>query len=95
MSRHERALLLAARRESLVALAELQRRDLAAQWHGLQPALRWMERGWHWWAFARGHAWVVLVPLAIITVARPRWAARLATGLLAVSRLRRVERWLR
>jgi YqjK-like protein len=92
MTRHERALLLAARRESLVTLSQLQRDGLRAHCQALEPPLRWVERGWHGWMFLRGHAWAALVPLAAVSLARPRWFGRLATGLLT---LVRVGRWLR
>jgi hypothetical protein len=91
----KRARVLAARREALVALAEVQRRDVATHWHGLQPSWRRLERGWQWWAFARGHAWAVLVPMAAVAVARPRWAARMATGLIALVRWQGLVRWWR
>lgn len=91
-SRRERGALLAARRESLVASAQAQRDSLAQRWRAMHAPLRWVERGWQAWNFARVHAWTVLLPAAAVMVLRPRWIGR---GIAAFSVLLRVGRWLR
>jgi len=92
MTRRERALLLANRRETLVALSQLQREGLRNRCEALEPSLRWVERGWHAWVFLRSHVWTALIPLAAVSLARPRWVGRAAAGLLTLAR---VSRWLR
>jgi hypothetical protein len=91
-TRRERAARLAAQRESLVALAQVQRDAIALRWRGLTPAFGWMARGRQAWAVARAHPWLVLAPVAALAWLRPRWAGRATATLLA---LWRVERWLR
>lgn len=92
MTRRERAALLAARREALVALAQVQREVVALHWRGLTPTLHWIERGRQAWLCIRAHPWPVLAPLAALVLLRPRWAGRTAAALLTLSR---IGRWLR
>jgi hypothetical protein len=91
-SRRERAALLAARREALVALAQVQRDALAPRWRRLHAPLQWFERGLQVLSFARAHAWTVILPVGLLMVLRPRWIGR---GIAAFSVLSRVGRWLR
>ncbi len=90
--RRERAALLAARRDALKALAQVQRGSLALRLRGLEPPLRWAERGWRFWWFAQAHVWTLWLPLAGLLVLRPRWAGRLGAGVMALTR---AARWLR
>ena len=92
LSRREHVALLAARRESLVALAQLQRDRLAMHWRAFGTSLRWVERGWQVWQMARARPWAVLMPAAAVLVLRPRWAGRLAAAFFTLSR---AKRWLR
>lgn len=95
LTRRERAALLAARRESLVALAQLQRDGLAVHWRAFDTPLRWVERGWQvWqiWHVARAHPWAVLTPAIVVLVFRPRWVGRVAAAFFTISR---AGRWLR
>lgn len=66
--RRERAALLAARRDALKALAQVQRGSLALRLRGLEPPLRWAERGWRFWWFAQAHVWTLWLPLAGLLV---------------------------
>jgi hypothetical protein len=88
----DRLARLAARREALVALGQVQRELVALRWRGVEPSLQWAERGWQAWRYARSHPWAVFAPVALMAALRPRWTGRVVAGLMAITRLRRLLR---
>lgn len=92
MKPRDRLAWLAARREALVALGQVQREVVGLRWRGVEPSLHWMERGWQAWRYARSHPWAVFAPIALLAALRPHWTGRVVAGLMAVTRLRRLLR---
>jgi hypothetical protein len=91
-SARDRAALLVARREALLAVAQAHRDLLSADARSLEPSLRWIELGRNAWLFARDHPWLAALPLAALALVRPRWAWRAAGTTVALLRL---GRWMR
>lgn len=88
--------MLAARRQALVALSQVQREVVALRWHKVQvqvePSLHWAARGLQAWHYVRSHPWAVIAPVAALAMLRPRWGPRITAGFFALSRLRRLLR---
>ena len=85
--RARRAALLAARRQALVALSELQRQQLGESMLALAKPLSWVDRARAALRHARGHPWLLIVPAAAIALLRPRWIWRVAPAAIALLRL--------
>lgn len=79
-------LLLAARRQRLIAQAEGQRGQLAVAAAPWAVAWRRVERGLMLWQRWRSAAWIAVLPAAALLLLRPRAAGRAATRLWALWR---------
>jgi YqjK-like protein len=82
-------LLLAARRELLVRRAERERLQFARSVEPLARSWVWVERGFGVWRTVRGHPWLVLTPLAVLLLWRPRVVLRAAASALTLWRVGR------
>jgi hypothetical protein len=80
MTRRERLLLLAARREVLVQRAALQRLEFAYAMTPLERGWVWVERGFAVWRTLREHPLLVFFPVAVVAALRPRGVLRLVAG---------------
>jgi hypothetical protein len=85
--RARRAALLAARREALVALSELQRQQLSERVLGLATPIGWIDRAREALRYARVHPWLVIVPTVAIVALRPRWVWRAVPAAIALLRV--------
>jgi len=86
-NRSRRAAVLAARRQALVTLSELQRQQLGDHLVALATPLGWIDRARAALSYARAHPWLVIVPAAAITLLHPRWVWRAAPAALVLLRL--------
>jgi hypothetical protein len=85
--RARRAALLAARRQALVALSELQRQQLGERVLALATPIGWVDRAREALRYARAHPWLMIVPAAAIALLRPRWIWRATPAAIALLRL--------
>ncbi len=92
MSFRERELELAARRERLVALANLQRLELRLRARSMAPAIGAAEVGIAAWRWMRTHPLQVAIPALALLLLRPRGAARVVRWGLQLVPLLRIAR---
>jgi hypothetical protein len=89
MSSAEYRLLLAARRERLVLLAQQQRLQLAQEAAPLLRSWASVERGLTLFRALRSHVWLLLPPLTLLLLWRPRSVLRAVAAAATVWRARR------
>ena len=93
MTGQARALLLAARRAHLVQQTERQRDQLAQSVQPLVSAWITVERGLHVWRAVRANPWLLIAPVAVMALWRPRTVLRsVAKGLAMWQSLRAARR---